>query len=125
MPVDLRPTVAAPDDDRYLWLEEIGGVRAMARVGRQNGATLARFGTTKSSDDRDTLAGDTRPSGQNPFSCGCQHVHKFWRDRQASRRIASLGGPVDVDLLAARENERLDLSARGDPARRGVAMPPR
>ena len=32
MPVDARPTIAAPDDDPYLWLEEIEGARALAWV---------------------------------------------------------------------------------------------
>ena len=32
MPIDARPTIAAPDDDPYLWLEEIEGERALAWV---------------------------------------------------------------------------------------------
>jgi prolyl oligopeptidase len=45
MPVDERPTIAAPDDDPYVWLEEIDGVCALAWVDTQNAATLARFGS--------------------------------------------------------------------------------
>ena len=29
MPIDDRPTTAAPDEDPYLWLEEIEGDRAL------------------------------------------------------------------------------------------------
>ena len=37
---DPRPTIEAPDDDPYLWLEEIDGERALAWVEAQNSATL-------------------------------------------------------------------------------------
>jgi prolyl oligopeptidase len=30
MPIDNRPTIAAPDEDPYLWLEEIEGQAAFA-----------------------------------------------------------------------------------------------
>ena len=53
---DLRPTLEAPDDDPYLWLEEIDGERALAWVEAQNAATLARFGDARFAADRDTLA---------------------------------------------------------------------
>jgi hypothetical protein len=43
MLIDERPTISAPDDDPYLWLEEIEGSRALAFVDAQNAATLARF----------------------------------------------------------------------------------
>ena len=57
MPVDARPTVSAPDDDPYLWLEEIDGARALAWVGEQNALTLARFGTAGFAADRFTGRG--------------------------------------------------------------------
>ena len=41
---DLRPTLDRPDDDPYLWLEEIEGARALAWVEAENAATLGRFG---------------------------------------------------------------------------------
>src|SRR3954464_6664186 len=44
MSVDPRPTLAAPDDDPRLWLEEIEGARALAWVEAQNVRTLAAFG---------------------------------------------------------------------------------
>src|ERR1700758_5190726 len=40
---DPRPIVEVPDDDPYLWLEEIDGGRALAWVEAQNAATVARF----------------------------------------------------------------------------------
>ena len=40
MSVDDRPTLAAPDDDPYLWLEEVEGGRALDFVELQNRKTL-------------------------------------------------------------------------------------
>ena len=41
--VDVRPTVEAPDDDPYLWLEERESSQALAWVEAQNSATMNRF----------------------------------------------------------------------------------
>jgi len=38
MLIDKRPTISAPDDDPYLWLEEIEGARALAFADAQNAA---------------------------------------------------------------------------------------
>src|ERR1700686_1292202 len=56
MPIDDRPTTAAPDDDPYLWLEEIEGDRALDFVEQQNRLTLQKFGGAGFIADRDTLA---------------------------------------------------------------------
>ena len=56
--MDLRPTLAAPDDDPYLWLEEIDGGEAFAWVDRQNAATLKRYGDASFAKDRDALASE-------------------------------------------------------------------
>ena len=56
MPVpDPRPTLDAPDDDPYLWLEDIEGPQALDWVEAQNAATLKRFGDGPFVRDRDTL----------------------------------------------------------------------
>ena len=44
MAIDDRPTIAAPDDDPYLWLEEVEGERALDFVDRQSRLTLEAFG---------------------------------------------------------------------------------
>ena len=44
MSLDARPTVAQPDDDPYLWLEDIEGARALAWVTAENDRTLKTFG---------------------------------------------------------------------------------
>ncbi|MGO8920296.1 MAG: hypothetical protein ACLQJR_30735, partial [Stellaceae bacterium] len=53
---DPRPTLAAPDDDPYRWLEEVEGGQALAWVEAQNRATLSRFGDARFAADRDLLA---------------------------------------------------------------------
>ena len=55
MPIDARPTLAAPDDDPYLWLEDIDGPRALQWVEAQTAETLRRFGSERFARDRDVL----------------------------------------------------------------------
>jgi len=52
--VDVRPTVEAPDDDPYLWLEERESPRALAYEA-QNSATIKRFFDSRFAADRDAL----------------------------------------------------------------------
>jgi prolyl oligopeptidase len=52
---DPRPTLDAPDDDPYLWLEDIDGPRALGWVEAQNAATLQRFGVGPFAADRDAI----------------------------------------------------------------------
>src|SRR5258708_12964259 len=56
MSIDDRPTIAAPDDDPYLWLEDIEGERALDFVTRQNALTRKKFGNAGFARDRDILA---------------------------------------------------------------------
>jgi prolyl oligopeptidase len=117
--IDSRPTVAAPDDDPYLWLEEIDSERALAWVEEHNKATLARFGNARFAADRDTLvAMYDRPDRIPGVSRTGEHLYNFWRDAANPRglwRRTTLASyrteqPVwetilDVDALAAREGE--------------------
>jgi prolyl oligopeptidase len=119
MPVDGRPTVAAPDDDPYLWLEEIEGKRALTWVAAQNSVTLAKFGDATFASDRDTLAALLNRPDHIPFVVRHgQHLYNFWRDANNSRglwRRTTLDSfrteqptwdiLLDVDALALQENE--------------------
>src|SRR5689334_17012113 len=116
---DPRPTVDAPDDDPYLWLEEIDGKRALAWVEGQNAATLARFGDARFAADRDTLAAIfDRPDNVPLIARRGDRVFNFWKDGEHPRglwratTLDSFRGAepeweilLDLDALAAREGE--------------------
>ena len=119
MSIDARPTVAAPDDDPYVWLEDIEGVRALAWVEAQNAATLAKFGTAGFAKDRDTLAAILDRPDNIPFVIRRgPHLYNFWKDAKNPRGLwrrttldsfrsdqPSWEVILDVDALAAEEKE--------------------
>jgi prolyl oligopeptidase len=116
---DPRPTLEAPDDDPYLWLEEIDGERALAWVEAQNAATLARFGDARFAADRDTLAAIfDRPDNIPLITRRGTRVFNFWKDAEHPRglwRVTTLDSYrseqpeweilLDLDALAAKEGE--------------------
>ena len=116
---DPRPTIEAPDDDPYLWLEEIDGERALAWVEAQNAATLARFGDRRFEADRDTLAAIfDRPDNIPIIARRGAKVFNFWKDAEHPRglwRATTLDSYrseqpdwdilLDLDALAAKEGE--------------------
>ncbi|MGC2199853.1 MAG: S9 family peptidase, partial [Stellaceae bacterium] len=117
--IDPRPTVDAPDDDPYLWLEDIDGERALAWVEAQNAATLARFGDARFVADRDALAAIfDRPDNIPLIARRGARVFNFWKDAAHPRglwRVTSLDSYrseqpqwevlLDLDALAAKEAE--------------------
>jgi prolyl oligopeptidase len=119
MPIASRPTLAAPDDDPYLWLEEVEGARALAWVEAQNAATLARFGDARWAADRETLAAILDRPDKIPFvRRRGPHLYDFWRDGRNPRGLwrrttlerfrsdrPSWEVILDLDALAARESE--------------------
>jgi len=119
MPVDARPTLAAPDDDPYLWLEEIDGARAVAWVDEQNGLTLAKFGKRGFAEDRDALAAILNRPDNIPFVARRgPFLYNIWKDAKNPRglwrrttldsfRTAQPDWDIllDVDALAAQEKQ--------------------
>src|SRR5271165_886793 len=117
--IDPRPTLAAPDDDPYLWLEEVDGARALAWVESQNCTTLARFGDARFAADRDLLAAIfDRPDNIPLIARRGLWVYNFWKDDRHPRglwRATSLTSfrteapdweiLLDLDALAAEEGE--------------------
>jgi prolyl oligopeptidase len=117
--IDPRPTLDAPDDDPYLWLEEIDGERSLAWVEAQNRGTLARFGDARFATDRDILAGIfDRPDNIPLIGRRGPLVFNFWKDAEHPRglwRATTLASYrtdtpewdilLDLDALAAREGE--------------------
>src|SRR5262245_46068068 len=118
MSFDARPTLAAPDDDPYLWLEDVEGPRALTWVEEQNKKTLARFGHARFAADRDTLrAIYDRPDNIPYVTRRGSRIYNFWKDANNPRglwRWTTLESfrtaqpqweiVLDLDALAAKEN---------------------
>jgi prolyl oligopeptidase len=119
MSIDDRPTLAAPDDDPHLWLEDIESERALAFVAAQNQRTLAAFGGAEFERDRDTLAAIFDRPDNIPFVSrrggllynqwkDAEHPRGLWRRttlaefRKAEPQWELL---LDIDRLAADEGE--------------------
>src|SRR5262245_12487071 len=119
MSVDDRPTLSAPDDDPYLWLEQIEGERALEFVERQNKLTLQAFGGAAFERDRDLLAAIyDRPDNIPYVSRSDGLLHNVWKDASHPRglwrrtTIEEFRKPepaweilLDIDELAASEGE--------------------
>ena len=140
MPIDDRPTVAAPDDDPYLWLEDVEGERALDFVDRQSRRTMDAFGGPQFARDRDALAAIFDRNDNIPYitrSGGL--VYNLWKDAKSPRGIwrrttladFRAASPVwetllDVDRLAADENEDWLLNwtqpRPGDNSRAVIAL---
>ena len=119
MPVDPRPTIEAPDDDPYLWLEEIEHPRVLDWVEAQNAATLERFSDARVAADRKVLkAIFDRPDNIPVPNRRAGRLFNSWRDAANPRgvwRVTTLesfrsDAPdwdvlIDVDALAATEGE--------------------
>ncbi|CUU13881.1 prolyl oligopeptidase [Bradyrhizobium sp. JR7.2] len=124
MSVDDRPTLSAPDDDPWLWLEEIEGKQALDFVARQNQLTLAAFGGAAFERDRDVLAAIyDRPDNIPYVSRRGSDLHNLWKDAANPRglwrqtTLAEFRKPhpaweimLDIDQLAASEGEDWLLS---------------
>lgn len=117
--LDDRPTIAAPDDDPYLWLEEVEGERALAFVAQQNRLTLEKFGGTSFAIDRDTLTAIyDRPDNIPYVTRRGGFLYNLWKDTHNPRglwrrtTLEEFRGPnpkwdvlLDIDKLATEENE--------------------
>lgn len=119
MPPDSRPTVAQPDDDPYLWLEEIEGRAALAWVERQNADTLKMLdGPDLARDQAALQAIFDRPDNIPFVTRRGDRLYNYWRDAEHPRglwRRTTLAeyrseAPqwetvLDLDALAADEDE--------------------
>jgi prolyl oligopeptidase len=118
--IDPRPTIELPDDDPYLWLEELEGARALAWVEAQHAKTVSHFGSDASFlADRDALIVIFGRSDNIPYPTRRGgKLFNFWKDAAHPRglwRTTSLeslrtDAPnwnvlLDIDALAEREGE--------------------
>jgi prolyl oligopeptidase len=116
---DPRPTLAAPDDDPWIWLEDIDGPPSIAWVEAQNAKTLARFGDAGFARDRDSLAAIYDRPENIPFVARRgDKLFNYWKDAANPRglwRTTTLesyrsDSPeweilLDLDALAKEEGE--------------------
>jgi prolyl oligopeptidase len=131
--LDPRPTVEAPDDDPYIWLEERESPKALAWVEEQNLATMRRFADRHFETDRDTLKRifDQPDRIPVPNRRGGTKLFNPWQDAEHPRglwRVTTLESfkseapvwnvIVDLDALAAEEGE--DWVWRGGQTLRGA-----
>ena len=88
MAIDARPTASAPDDDPYLWLEEVEGARATAWVDGQNARTVAAFGGPVVEQDATTLAAIYDRPDKIPFpGRRAAWWYNFWTDAAHPRGV--------------------------------------
>ena len=117
MAIDDRPTIAAPDDDPYLWLEEIEGERALDFVDRQSRLTLEAFGGRQFESGSRYARGDLRPK---PTTFPMSRAAAGWSTisgRMPKIRAAS-GGARRLQIFATR-------SRAGRRCWTSTASPPR
>ena len=119
MTVDPRPTRAAPDDDPYLWLEEIEGDAARAWADARSAETLAKLADTRFDADRAALLDIfDRPDRIPHVARRGGFLYNFWRDAAHPRglwRRTTMDSYrreppdwdvlLDIDALAAKEGE--------------------
>jgi prolyl oligopeptidase len=117
--LDSRPSLAAPDDDPWLWLEEVEGERALAWVAEQNAVTLGRLADARFAADRDAVrAALDRPDKLPHITRRGAWVYNYWQDAAHPRGIwrrttlDSYRGPepawdtlLNLDALAGEEGE--------------------
>src|SRR6516165_8445120 len=117
--IDSRPTLEAPDDDPFLWLEEVDGERALTWVEAENAKTLARFGDTRCAADRETLTAIYDRADNLPLIARRgPRIFNFWKDAAHPRglwratTLDSFRGEdtqweilLDLDALATKEGE--------------------
>ena len=116
---DPRPTVDRPDDDPYLWLEEIDGADALAWIDAQNRRTAEHFAGEAVDRDRDRLRDALdRPDRIPHVRRRGGLLYNFWQDAAHPRglwrrtTLASYRSDatewdtlLDLDALASAEGE--------------------
>ncbi len=117
--MEFQPTLADPDNDPRLWLEEIDGKAALAWVAAENARTLAQFNDAAVARDQDALAEIMDRPDNIPFvTRRGKYLYNFWKDAKNPRglwRRTSLASfqtdtpdwetVLDIDALAATEGE--------------------
>ncbi len=80
--------IDVPDDDPYLWLEDIDGLRASAWADAESTKTLRRFDTDAFRADRETLTQLLdRPDKLPYIARRGVYIYNYWTDKQNPRGL--------------------------------------
>jgi prolyl oligopeptidase len=116
---ELRPTLADPDNDPFLWLEEVDSPNATAWADAQSSNTMQRLGGARFAADRDELCRLLdRPDNLPVPTRRGGLLYNFWKDADRQRGVwrrttlESFQTPapdwdilLDLDALAEAEDE--------------------
>jgi prolyl oligopeptidase len=115
MDIDPRPTLSAPDDDPYLWLEEIDGAHALAWVDARTAETLEKFGSARFAADRDALAALWDRPDKIPYvSRRGAFVYNLWQDAANPRGLWRRASWTSYRADAPDWETLLDIDALGN-----------
>lgn len=85
---DFRPTLNAPDDDPYPWLEDIEGERALDWTASQSARTLGHFGGMQFERDRAALTAIfDRPDKTPQIKRHGHYLYNLWQDARNPRGL--------------------------------------
>ncbi|ESZ37630.1 hypothetical protein X731_30030 [Mesorhizobium sp. L2C054A000] len=91
---DFQPTLNAPDDDPYLWLEDVEGEQTIAWAASQ-ARILAQFGGTQFNRDHDALTAIfDRPDKISRVHAARSVPQQFWQDGRKSALTVGPGPPL-------------------------------
>ncbi len=125
MPIDIRPTIQEPEDDPYIWLEEIENKEVLEWVNKQNKDTLKKLTDTAFENDRDSLVKIYNHPGKIPHIIRRgEFVYNFWQDSHNVKgvwrrttlddyRLQSLDWEVLINIDELAEKEKEDWVWRG------------
>ncbi len=123
--IDARPTLTAPDDDPFIWLEEVESERATAWADTQSRTTMDRFGGPRLEAERDALCRLLdRPDNLPVPARRGGLLYNFWKDAThrrglwrrttlASYRTEAPDWEILLDLDALADGEREDWVWQG------------
>ncbi|MER9209687.1 hypothetical protein [Mesorhizobium sp. M0771] len=127
---DSKPTLNAPDDDPYLWLEDVEREQTLAWVASQSARTLGQFSGTQFNPDHDALTAifdrpdkvpvfmrrgqylynSGKTAGNPPSLWGRDHHCRLRRSCSPPRSVAERAHPGHAPKMVAK------LQAFGYPA---------
>ncbi|MER9249367.1 hypothetical protein [Mesorhizobium sp. M0590] len=106
---DFRPTLNAPDDDPYLWLEDVEGERTLAWAASQSARTLGHFGGTQFDRDHDALTAIfDRPDKVPVITRRGQYLYSFGQNAGNPCALWRRDHPCRQSADPARHHERDD-----------------